>query len=83
MLNPRQVAYDAVDKMIDEGLKKHVGESWRTEPIRMHILKAIGHLVTALRVIEGYSQPDGENHLDNGICRASMARSIELTQAPE
>ncbi len=77
MRDPRLVAYDAVNEMVAEGLKKHVREGWRTEPKQMHLIKAINHLVTELRVLEGYSEPDGENHAKNALCRAAFYLSQE------
>jgi hypothetical protein len=74
--DPRQVAAEAVDLMLREGMKKHVAERWRAEDMRMHILKAQRHLSTFLLVLDGHSKPDGENHLRNGICRAAMALTI-------
>ena len=76
MSDPRQIAADAVDQMIQEGLKKNVAERWRQEDLRMHVLKAQRHLATFLLMLDGHSKPDGENHLRNAICRSAMALTI-------
>jgi len=71
--DPRLIASQAVDEMIAEGLKKHIAEGWRTEDIRMHILKAQRHLSTFLLILDGHAPQDGENHLRNALCRTAFS----------
>lgn len=80
--DPRQLAYDTVEEMIAVGALKHRPEDWRTEDIRMHVLKAQRHLATFLLILDGHAPPDGENHLKNGIARSSMALANHLDSKP-
>lgn len=78
MLDPRQVAYDAVDEMMKIGLKKHQEHGWRIEPQNNHIGKGIRHGITHQLIKEGNQPLDGEMHLKNAICRFTMALVQEI-----
>lgn len=76
-MTPEQLAADVVRRMIEEGLKKHGVESWRTEPVTMHAGKAARHAQTACLLLDHpeYTQDaeTAEEHLERAICRAVMA----------
>lgn len=77
MTDARLTAFLAVDEKMDEGLKKHVGEAWRDEPISMHLQKAARHLLSALLLLDHpeYTK-DAESisdHIKQGLTRAAMA----------
>ena len=73
MSDPRRRAWEAVDDMIAEGLKKHRAEGWREEPMDNHLDKAIRHICTHKLIRDGNAKPDGEMHLRNALCRLAMA----------
>lgn len=75
-MTPEELAADVVRRMIEEGLKKHGQESWRTEPVTMHLAKAARHAQTACLLLDHpeYTQ-DAETaieHAERAICRAVM-----------
>jgi len=72
---PPIVAYKTVREVMQEGLKKHAADSWRNEESFNHVGKSARHLLTAQLISEGHCEPDGEDHLANGICRAVMAKA--------
>ena len=72
-VDPREVAATAVEQMIQEGLKKHVADRWRTEPQDNHLDKAVRHIMTFKLISDGNQKPDGEQHLCNAICRLALA----------
>ena len=78
--DPAEVAAFTVREMIEEGAKTHPASSWRTEDIRMHVLKAQRHLATFLLMLDGHQAPDGENHLRNALCRTAMSLTNYLDQ---
>lgn len=75
--DPILVAAQAVEETIMEGLKKHAGESWRGEPMAMHLTKAARHCMTALLILEHPEYTtDAEtarSHIKNAITRSVMA----------
>jgi len=71
--DPRWVAFCAVEKMMNEGLKKHQQHVWRTEPHFNHVGKGIRHGITHQLIAEGNQPPDGESHLENAITRYAFA----------
>ena len=81
MNDPRQVAWDAVDRVLKKGLAQgHGSESWRSEPVTMHLLKSSRHGNTATLLLD---HPDFINdketaaeHIENMAVRAIMALTI-------
>jgi hypothetical protein len=39
-IDPRVIAAEAIDQTLGKAMKKHVAERWRSEDMRMHVLKA-------------------------------------------
>jgi hypothetical protein len=76
--DPRQVAYDTVDKILKKGLAQgHKDEGWRDYPQAMHIQKGIRHGVTTLLLQEHpvhcIDKETAREHLENAITRYVMA----------
>ena len=85
-VTPEELAADTVRRMIIEGLKKHGEETWRDEPITMHLGKAARHAQTASLLIDhpDYTQ-DAESALDHAeraVCRAVMALWVIKQREP-
>lgn len=72
-INPVEIASETVRITMGKGLGKHAADSWRDEPLQNHTLKCARHALTAQLQADGLSPLDGENHLENAICRAVMA----------
>jgi hypothetical protein len=81
--DPRWVAWDAVDQMMTEGLKKHRAEGWRAEPQDNHLDKAVRHVMTFKLIRDSNQKPDGENHLRNALCRLAFALNQEIQAKPK
>jgi hypothetical protein len=83
MKDPRQVAWDAVDRVLKKGLAQgYTAENWRTEPAAMHLLKAARHGNTAVLLLD---HPDyikdketAAEHTENMAVRAILALTILL-----
>lgn len=77
MIDPRDLAWRAVDRMISDGLKKHDGQAWRSQPIGMHLQKGTRHSLTTMLLLEHpefCKDPEGAvQHLEQAICRLTMA----------
>jgi len=56
---------------------KHPPFSWAREPQEKHLYKALGHITHHLKQLQGFEEPDGENHLANALNRVVMALAIE------
>ena len=52
---------------------KHKPYTWLEEDVNQHLLKASRHINTYIQIQMGYQKPDEENHLNNALCRLSMA----------
>jgi hypothetical protein len=80
MIDPRDIAWRAVDAMITAGAKKHRKEAWKNEPATMHSQKASRHAQTASLLLDHpdfCSDPEtAEQHLEQTITRATMALTI-------
>jgi len=57
----------------DDRTLKHKPYTWMDEDINQHLLKASRHINTYMQIQAGYQKPDGEIHLNNALCRLSMA----------
>jgi hypothetical protein len=75
--DPRWVAFNAVEEMMNEGLKKHKADAWRIEPINNHLDKSARHILTHKLIREGNSPSDDEMHLRNALCRLAFALTQE------
>jgi hypothetical protein len=83
MTDPRQVAWDAVDRVLKKGIAQgHASESWRSEPVTMHLSKGSRHGNTAMLLLD---HPDfikdketAAEHTENMAVRAIMALTILL-----
>jgi hypothetical protein len=80
MIDPRDLAWRAVDAMLKTGAKKHRKDAWQNEPVSMHIQKGARHGITAELLTEN---PDycrdpetAVQHLEQAICRYTMALAI-------
>jgi len=57
----------------DNRTLKHKPYTWMNEDVNQHLLKCSRHINTYMQIQGGYQQPDGETHLNNALCRLSMA----------
>jgi hypothetical protein len=65
----------AVTKILlsEDRTSKHDPYTWLDEDINQHLLKCSRHINTYMQIQQGYQEPDEEMHLNNAICRLSMA----------
>lgn len=85
MIDPRQVAWEAVDRVLKKGLAQgHKEHSWRDEPTTMHLSKGSRHGNTAMLLID---HPDfikdketAAEHAENMAVRAVMALTQLMCQ---
>lgn len=74
---------EAITKILlsEDRVSKHDPYTWLDEDVNQHLLKCSRHINTYMQIQQGYQEPDGENHLNNAICRLSMAiAKIGLTK---
>jgi len=81
MDNIRRVAHDTVDRILQKGLAQGHGlDSWKTEPVTMHLQKAARHALTAeMLVAHPEYNKDKETaleHAQNSLCRIAMCVAI-------
>lgn len=62
--------------MASVGSGKHFVGEWRTESLDHHLHRAAGHLERWRGVQHGVREPDGEDHLQQALCRVAMALAI-------
>lgn len=77
-LDPRQVAYDLVDRVLKKGIAQgHNPDAWKTEPTTMHLQKAARHAITACLLLDHpeYTKDDETalEHAENCLTRCAMA----------
>jgi len=60
--------------LLSEGrITKHQPYTWMDEDEDEHLNKSSRHILTYQIIREGQQHPDGEEHLNNAICRLAMA----------
>jgi len=57
----------------NDAKRKHPAFSYRSEDMMEHLSKSLGHIITHIKISNGYCPADGESHLHNALARLVMA----------